>query len=533
MTSSRDRPGPALSFARASARRDGRAIFLLDALRTTGRLGFAAGLALTAGRMIEAGTLEPAPLAGAFGALLVGGAAGWVAARRAARAEAGVAAAVLSQAEARLCEMPVRDLAGRPRGALVAGIQRHPGALARLVVSHAGARRTMALGPLLAVAAIAPVSWEAAAALILAMPLMIVFFALVGGLIQKRADTREAALGRLAAQFSDRVRALPTILANHGLERETQRLEARIGAYARGTMSVLAVAFLNSGILDFFSSLSIAVLAVFLGLGHLGLLNVPGFDHLALWQSLFILLVAPEYFAPFRRYAELYHAKAEGAAAAEALDWIFAPVAEGRALPDAVDARLAATTGLTWPTTGLVAITGASGTGKTTLLRRLAGVDTGAGAQPVGPPIAGERVSWVSTETDVAAGTLSDALVRGTDAIDRDGLTAVAGTLGLLDDALLPGGLDAPIHSGGENLSGGQRLRIAVARMLLATGPAFCDEPTAKLDADNAERVRRALRLAAASRLVVVATHDAALAALADARIDLAAPQLRPEAVAA
>ena len=533
MSSSRERPRPALSFARSCARTDGRVILLLDAARTAGRLGFAAGLALTAGDMIEAGTLEPAPLAAAFVALLVGSAAGWLAARRAARAEAGVAAAILSQAEVRLCNMPVRDLAARPRGTLVAGIQRHPGALARLVVSHAGARRMMALGPLLAVAAIAPISWEAAAALIVATPLMIVFFALVGGLIQERADTREAALGRLAAQFSDRVRALPTILANHRLERETARLEARIGAYSRGTMSVLAVAFLNSGILDFFSSLSIAVLAVLLGLGHLGLLDVPGFDHLALWQSLFILVAAPEYFAPFRRYAELYHAKAEGAAAAEALDWIFAPDAERTTLPEAVNDRLAAVTGFAWPKTGLVAVTGASGAGKTTLLRRLAGVDKDAGAKTAGSPVPGERASWVSTATDVAAGTLADAIGQGIAAIDHDRLAAVAGSLGLLNDALLPGGLDAPILAGGENLSGGQRLRIAVARMLLGNGPAFCDEPTAKLDADNAEGVRRALKLAAASRLVVVATHDAALASLADARIDLVAPKPRPEAVAA
>ena len=102
-------------------------------------------------------------------------------------------------------------------------------------------------------------------------------------------------------------------------------------AYSDSTMGVLKVAFINAGIIDFFSSLSIAILAVFLGLGHLGLIDLPGFSGLHLWQSLFILMMAPDYFAPFRRYAEQYHAKAEGVAAAGALEWLFAPA--GRRQP--------------------------------------------------------------------------------------------------------------------------------------------------------------------------------------------------------
>ena len=93
--------------------------------------------------------------------------------------------------------------------------------------------------------------------------------------------------------------------------------------YADSTMGVLKVAFLNAGIIDFFSALAIAVLAVLLGLGHLGLVHVPGFSGLALWQSLFILIIAAEFFTPFRRYAEQYHVKAEGQAAAKELDWYF------------------------------------------------------------------------------------------------------------------------------------------------------------------------------------------------------------------
>ena len=96
-------------------------------------------------------------------------------------------------------------------------------------------------------------------------------------------------------------------------------------------MGVLKVAFLNAGIIDFFSALAIAVLAVFLGLGHLGLVHFPGFSDLALWQSLFILIIAAEFFTPFRRYAEQYHVKAEGQAAAKELDWYFTDIRRVRA----------------------------------------------------------------------------------------------------------------------------------------------------------------------------------------------------------
>src|SRR5690606_13095847 len=99
----------------------------------------------------------------------------------------------------------------------------------------------------------------------------------------------------------------------------------------------------------------------------------------------------------------------------------------------------------------------------------------------------------------------------------------------LLGDAHLPGGLDAGVARGGRNLSGGQRLRVAVARALVGDRPVLADEPTAKLDAASAGRVRAALRTIADDRLVVVATHDAALAALADRTIRLDIPAVAAE----
>lgn len=514
---------PAERFAQDHARHARVWLIALQTLRTTLRLALAGVLAVLAGGAIFEGTLSLAVFGAALGVAGLLAVAGYGAGAVAANGEARTASAVVQRLGEASASLPARQLLAMDRGALVSSAGRHPGALARLVVSHKVARTMLAVGPLLAVIAIVPVSWQAALVLLCAGPLMVLFLALIGRTIGARARAQDEALGRLAAQFADRARALPTILANHATARETRKLRARMSAYARGTMGVLAVAFLNSAVLDFFSALSIATLAVFLGLGHLGLASVPGFDGLSLTQSLYILLVAPEFFAPFRRYAEQYHAKAEGVAAADALRWAFeaeraparsiAPLGmRGLVLP-----HVGAVGDAALPARGLVAVTGASGAGKSTLLRVLAGVE---------PPVAGEAglgdapSDYVAVDSHVPAGTLAGAIGR-TRSAPPAAVTAAAARLGLLDDALLPGGLNATIAPGGENLSGGQRVRLAVARMLLGDGPALCDEPTAKLDHANAERVCDALSDAARRRLVVVATHDARLIERADRVIRL------------
>jgi ATP-binding cassette subfamily C protein len=121
----------------------------------------------------------------------------------------------------------------------------------------------------------------------------------------------------------------------------------------------------------------------------------------------------------------------------------------------------------------------------------------------------------------VPEGTLAGAISWNAGALDRNRLEDVARAIGLLDDALLPGGLDARLDKGGANLSGGQRLRIAVARAQLCGRTVLADEPTAKLDRGTAEAVRDVLLEISRARLVVVATHDRDLAAAADIMVDL------------
>lgn len=499
-------PSGTLELARRTASASLPALLLWHMARLVLRLAFLASAAVVIGRLVMGEDLAVLPAALAVVALAASRIAGLAADRRQAEAEAAVADGLRAHAGGRLGAMPARQVQAVAVGALVAGIQRHPGAVAGLVVGHRLAGAMMAAGPAVSAMALAFVSWQAALLVLVLTPVMIVFFALVGDVIRRSARAQEQAFNHLAGQFADRVRTLPTILANHALATEHARLAARLRTYADRTMRVLRTAFLNAAVIDFFASLSIAMLAVFLGLGHLGLASIPGFAGLELWQSLFILMVAPEYFAPFRRYAEQYHARAEGEAAAAGLDRLLGMGAGGEASSVPVD-RNDALPDL--PRTGLVALVGPSGSGKTVLLRRMAGVDGAA-------PLLGGELAWVATDSFVDGGTLADAIGG-----DRAAAGQAAAAVGLLDDGHLPGGLDAAIAPGGANLSGGQRLRVAVARALHGDRAVLADEPTAKLDAASAQRVRAALRAIADQRLVVVATHDEALAGLADRTVRL------------
>ena len=161
------------------------------------------------------------------------------------------------------------------------------------------------------------------------------------------------------------------------------------------------------------------------------------------------------------------------------------------------------------PAAGLIAISGPSGAGKSTLLRMLAGIETPPPGFRSLPQMTAEGCDWISTDIYVPAGTLAEAIAWNRGSHERG---AAAGerpsTSGLLDERLLPGGLDARIAEGGDNLSGGQRMRIGIARIMLSGGVVLADEPTAKLDPQTAKLVRQVLTEIAKRRLVIVATHD-------------------------
>ncbi|WP_320109628.1 ABC transporter transmembrane domain-containing protein [Rhodopseudomonas sp. P2A-2r] len=423
-----------------------RATLAWQVARSLLRLLFAGSLAVFAGRLIQSGIFDSVVLAFTLASLGLTAIGGLFADLRAASAEAELVDGIRASLQDATARMSPARIRTKPAGDLIAGLQRHPPALASLVISHTAAKSLLGIGPLLVAATLAFVSWEATLMLLLAIPVMIVFFVMLGSMIRGKAEIQEKAFGRLAAQFSDRIRTLPTVLANHALQSEHGKIERRMTAYADSTMGVLKVAFLNAGIIDFFSALAIAVLAVLLGLGHLGLAHVPGFSGLALWQTLFVLIIAAEFFVPFRRYAELYHVKAEGQAAAKELDWFF----DGRNAAQRSDTDtvwpfvpLCAGETTTLPPAGLVVVSGPSGSGKSTMLRMLAGIETPSSDIAAPLPIETSGCDWIATDIYVPAGTLAEVVAWNRGPVRRFALQEACENVGLIDENLLPGGLDA------------------------------------------------------------------------------------------
>jgi thiol reductant ABC exporter CydD subunit len=330
---------------------------------------------------------------------------------------------------------------------------------------------------------------------------------------------------------------------------QTTTIRQVTDSYRRVTMNTLRVSFLSSLVLELLASVSVALVAVSVGLRLLG-------GHLDLQTSLFVLIVAPEAYLPLRQLGASYHVSAEGMSAAEqvfeVLEQPLPPRGARSDVPDPATCRLVvedvcvsyagrdrpALDGLSMVVDPgeMLAVTGPSGCGKSTLLGVLLGlIATDAGSVGIGgvpldsldPDRWRARVAWVPQRPHLFAASIGDNIRLGRpDADAGDVLRAVAGA-GLVElVAGLPAGLDSPIGERGAGLSAGERQRVALARAFLRDAPLLLlDEPTANLDGETEAGVIEAVRQLARGRTVVLVAHRPALLALADRVVELPAAE--------
>jgi thiol reductant ABC exporter CydD subunit len=405
----------------------------------------------------------------------------------------------------------------------------------------------VAVVPLLVLAGLALADLQAAVIVALTLPLIPVFMALVG--MSTAAHTRRQVdlLTRLGGHFADVVRGLPTLKVFRRSRAQIETIAAISDRYRVATMRTLRLAFLSSLVLELIATLSVALVAV-----GVGLRLVEG--KLSLETALAVLILAPEAYLPLRRLGALHHASSEGlAAAADVLDLIdtapavplgtAAPVIAGRVLwvtdltIHHLDRDQPAPHHLTMHVEPgeLLAVTGVSGGGKSTLLRILAGLrppppgSVHIGATDIAhvDPVAWRAgVAWAGQHPFLFAGTIGQNIRLGRpDATDEDVLAAAHRAA--LDDLLdrLPAGLATPVGEGGAGLSAGERRRVTLARAFLRDAPLLLlDEPTADLDPETERRVAAAIRDLAGERTVVVVTHRPALRDLADRVVEIDPP---------
>lgn len=382
-------------------------------------------------------------------------------------------------------------------------------------------------------------AWVVGLVLLVAGPLIPVFMALVGWAAKEASARQLSEIGSLNDLLVERFSALPDIRALGAGRRVEDGFAAKADDLRKRTMAVLAVAFMSSTVLELFSALGVALVAVFVGFSLLDVVTFGTWgEPLSPAVGIFLLLLAPDFFQPLRDVAAAWHDKAAADAVTDEYDaWEKAIVAqrlgagiEATALAGPPALSFSAVTlpsGLALPDLTIqpgecVALVGPSGAGKTTLLRLLAGFlhlpeahitvaehdldDTTADGWR-------QRIGWMPQAPHFLNASLRRNIDMGRpdagnmeDALERAALAQVI--------ASLPQGLNTQLGETGAGLSGGEGRRVLLARALFARPDVIlADEPTADLDTVTAKVITQAL-LAEAARGVtlIVATHDMTLA---------------------
>lgn len=405
-------------------------------------------------------------------------------------------------------------------------------------------RMAAVMAPLLIAAAVAVASPVSSAILLATLPPFALGMAIAGSAAGQAATRQFEALSRLSGLFVDRVRALQVIIGFGAEERIARQLGGATREVADRTVGILRVAFVSGAVIEFFAALSVALVAVYCGFSLLGLLPFHVPETLDIGRALFVLALAPEFYLPMRRLAAAYHDKQSGDAAAERLvrlagrtdvpartyeEFASPPSLSFEAITVDYGGHEVGPISLTVPSGHMTAITGPTGSGKSSLLHALLSLSPVASGRiliddvPASAGLLKGNVGWLGQATALVPGTLADniRLVRpdaGRAAIES---AAVRAGLGPMIGSR-PLGLETPVDHRGSGLSGGERRRIGIARVLLKDAPLWLlDEPTADLDAQASEEIATLLREAGRDRTVIVATHDEALAMLADRRVGL------------
>ncbi len=394
--------------------------------------------------------------------------------------------------------------------------------------------------PAAIVAFVFPVSWAAGGLLLLTAPLIPFFMILVGMGAENISQQHFQALARMSAHFLDILQGLTTLKLLSRSRGEEKNIAKVSEQYRRQTMKVLRVAFLSTAVLEFFSSLSIALVAVYLGTSYLGYADFGMYGHkLTLAQGLFILLLAPDFYLPLRELGTYYHARAEAVGAAEEILKILSkrPVKSfagehqlDRSVALSVDCRnihfgyddsshsVLKNVNLRLSPGEHVVLVGESGAGKTTFLNLLLGfihpdqgeirINDGC-LSDLNPDSWRQALAWVGQRPLLFHDTIAANIGLGKPGATMAEIEQAARSARVLDFTRhLPKGLDTAVGDQGWGLSRGQAQRVALARAFLKDAPILLlDEPAAGLDMENERLVMQAIASLSGGRTVLLLTH--------------------------
>jgi len=386
----------------------------------------------------------------------------------------------------------------------------------------------------------------------LTVPLIPFFMVLVGWVTQSKVDKQWHSMQALSGHFLDLVSGLPTLKAFNRSKFQAKTIKAVGEDYRTSTMGVLRISFLSSLVLELIATLSVALVAVAIGLR---LVN----GTMQLREGLIVLLLVPEAYLPLRQVGANFHAVAEGLEAAnhmfEILEHPFVQE-DNNSKTNCPEPKKITISNLTYTyplaltpaltnlsatfTEGSISVlTGVSGSGKSTALSallkffepdsgkiqindlELANLDTATWRKHVG---------YLPQNPWLPSVTVRDALLMAGKASDSELIRiCLRAGLDFSDLNQFPSGLET-IVSTSSGLSAGQRRRIALARVLIRDSKVvILDEPTASVDGDTEELVIRAVQeMSAAGKIVIAVAHRPAMISIADHIIQISEPILTP-----
>ncbi|MCX8618861.1 cysteine/glutathione ABC transporter permease/ATP-binding protein CydD [Gilliamella sp. B2923] len=383
--------------------------------------------------------------------------------------------------------------------------------------------RLASMAPIIICIAILPFNWAAAAILFCTAPLIPIFMILVG---MGAADINRRhfkALAYLSGHFLDRLKGLSTIrLFNQG-EKQANEIKKASEDFRVKTMQVLKMAFLSSAVLEFFASISIAVVAVYFGFSYLGEFDFGSYSgSVTLFAGFFALILAPEFFQPLRDLGTYYHAKAEAIAAADNIETFLTQKSTKQQFDNAtatidfndslqtIEAdNLIVLSSENKPIVGPLSFTlkapfklaliGTSGEGKTSLMQVLLGFLPYQGSLKINGIEFNQltlsswqkQISWIGQNPYLINGSIRENILLGNPNATDQQLASVISQAQLAEViAKLPNGLDTQVGEDAIRLSVGQAQRIALARaMLKPCQLLILDEPTASLDKQTVQNL--------------------------------------------
>ncbi|MER8194737.1 thiol reductant ABC exporter subunit CydD [Streptomyces microflavus] len=466
----------------------------------------------------------------------------WLTELAAHRASAAVKAELRGRLLERATQLGPGWLSGQRTGSLVALATRGVDALDDYFARYLPQLGLAVVVPVAVLARIVTEDWVSAAIIVVTLPLIPLFMILIGWATQSRMDRQWQLLSRLSGHFLDVVAGLPTLKVFGRAKAQAESIRTITSQYRRATVRTLRIAFLSSFALELLATLSVALVAV-----TIGMRLVHG--ELDLYTGLVVLILAPEAYLPIRQVGAQYHAAAEGLSAAEEIFAVLETEPRGTGtedVPDSTRLELEGVTvrheGRTEPSLDAVSLTvelgetvalvGPSGVGKSTLLNVVLGFAVpdegrvrvgGRDLAELDPERWRSRIAWVPQRPHLFAGTIAENVRLARPEADDAAVVAALRDAGAYDFvAELPDGERTLLGEDGAGLSAGQRQRLAIARAFLADRPLLLlDEPTASLDGETEAGIVDAVRRLAAGRTVLLVVHRPALLAVADRVVTL------------